>query len=61
MERVSVKYVFDRKKEANNSTKQGLLQIEVRILGSTKKTYIFPASLTDRTTTYLFPAFSACS
>lgn len=40
MERVSVKYVFDRKKEANNTHKQGLLQIEVRLVGSSKRVFI---------------------
>lgn len=40
MDRVIVKFIFDRKKEANNTTKQGLLQIEVRLIGTSKKVYI---------------------
>lgn len=39
MDRVVVKFIFDRKKEANNTTKQGLLQIEVRLIGTSKKVY----------------------
>lgn len=40
MERVSIKYIFDRKKEANNTTKQGLLQIEIRLTGTSKRIFI---------------------
>lgn len=40
MDRISVRYVFDRKKESNNSTKLGLLQVEVRIIGTSKKVFI---------------------
>jgi hypothetical protein len=30
MDNVQMRYLFDRKKEANSETKKGLLQIEVR-------------------------------
>jgi len=40
MENIQLRYIFDRKKEANDSTKTGLLQIEVRITGSNKKKLI---------------------
>ncbi|MDU1890978.1 MAG: phage integrase SAM-like domain-containing protein [Dysgonomonas sp.] len=40
MDRISIRYVFDRKKESNNSTKQGLLQVEVRLTGTSKKVFI---------------------
>ncbi|MDR1339014.1 MAG: site-specific integrase [Prevotellaceae bacterium] len=39
MENLSVRYVFDRKKQANE-TKKGLLQIEVRRLNSSKRVMI---------------------
>lgn len=39
MDRVSVKFIFDRKKEATNATKQGLLQIEVRLVGTSKRVF----------------------
>ena len=40
MENIQLRYVFDRKKEANNSTKKGLLQIEVRISGKNERILI---------------------
>lgn len=40
MERVSVKFVFDRKNESNNTSRKGLLQVEIRLIGTSKKVYI---------------------
>jgi site-specific recombinase XerD len=39
MDNLSIRYVFDRKRQASD-TKQGLLQIEVRIMNTSVKTYI---------------------
>jgi 23S rRNA A1618 N6-methylase RlmF len=35
-----IRYVFDKKKQADNSKKKGLLQIEVRVKGTNKCVYI---------------------
>lgn len=40
MKRFRVRYVFDRKNEATLSTVQGLLQIEVRLVGTNKRVLI---------------------
>ena len=37
MDNTQLRFVFDRKKQASNDTKKGLLQIEVRITGTNKK------------------------
>jgi hypothetical protein len=39
MDNLSIRYVFDRKRQSSE-TKQGLLQIEVRIMNTSVKTYI---------------------
>jgi len=40
MYNAQLRYVFDRQKQANNNTKTGLLQIEVRLTGSNKRKLI---------------------
>nr|DAE47069.1 MAG TPA: Integrase [Caudoviricetes sp.] len=40
MDNLSVRFVFDRKKEANSTNKQGLLQVEVRENGTSNKVFI---------------------
>ncbi|MDR2040764.1 MAG: hypothetical protein LBP98_00400, partial [Tannerella sp.] len=40
MNNIQLRFVFDRKKEANNDTKKGLLQIEVRITGTNRRKLI---------------------
>ncbi|MDR0733238.1 MAG: hypothetical protein LBF08_04160 [Dysgonamonadaceae bacterium] len=40
MDNVQLRYVFDRLKQANNETKRGLLQIEVRRSGTNVKKLI---------------------
>ncbi len=40
MDNAIIRYVFDKKKQADNTLKKGLLQIEVRIQGTNKCTYI---------------------
>ncbi|MDR1645989.1 MAG: site-specific integrase [Tannerellaceae bacterium] len=40
MNNAVIRYVFDKKKQADNSKKTGLLQIEVRLLGTNKCAYI---------------------
>jgi site-specific recombinase XerD len=37
MNNAQLRYVFDRQKQANNETKTGLLQIEVRLTGTNKR------------------------
>lgn len=37
MENIQLRYVFDQKNQANNDTKTGLLQIEVRLKGTNKR------------------------
>lgn len=37
MDNAQLRYVFDQKKQANNETKKGLLQIEVRLKGTNKR------------------------
>lgn len=37
MNNAQIRYVFDNKKQANNDTKKGLLQIEVRLKGTNKR------------------------
>ncbi|MDR0611983.1 MAG: site-specific integrase [Dysgonamonadaceae bacterium] len=40
MNNTQLRYIFDRQKAANNDTKRGLLQIEVRITGTNSRTLI---------------------
>jgi len=40
MDNAQLRYVFDRQKQANNDTKTGLLQIEVRLTGSNQRKLI---------------------
>ena len=40
MDNTQLRYVFDRIKESDNDTKTGLLQVEVRLMGSNKKKLI---------------------
>jgi site-specific recombinase XerD len=40
MNNAQLRYIFDRQKQANNSTKTGLLQIEVRITGTNRRKLI---------------------
>lgn len=40
MDTLNIRFVFDRKNQANNTDKQGLLQIEVRETGTVNKVFI---------------------
>jgi hypothetical protein len=40
MDNAQLRYVFDRQKQANNNTKTGLLQIEVRMTGTNTRKLI---------------------
>ena len=54
MENVQLRFVFDRKRQANNDTKKGLLQIEVRLTGTnvrkqiSTQIYLYRHQFSDR-------------
>ncbi|OAV71696.1 hypothetical protein Barb4_00448 [Bacteroidales bacterium Barb4] len=55
MDNIQLRYLFDRTKEADNNTKKGLLNIEVRISGTNKRIlistgiHLFKNQFSDRT------------